>query len=90
MIRSIVSNFARALLKKKVFTLGSKDINIINNTIVYDNYKYLSFSKHKQEQKLLKVIHSENGLKARVGAVKEDSTTFEGRSYLKVFNQKMT
>ena len=38
-MRSIVNNLGRALVKKRVLTLGSKDINIIDNTTVFDNYK---------------------------------------------------
>ena len=38
-MRSIVNNLGRALVKKRALTLGSKDINIIDNTTVFDNYK---------------------------------------------------
>ena len=38
-MRSIVNNLGRALVKKRALTLDSKDINIIDNTTVFDNYK---------------------------------------------------
>ena len=34
--RSVVNNVGRALTKKKVLTLGSKDIDTINNSDIYD------------------------------------------------------
>ena len=43
--RSIVNNVGRALVKKKVLMLGSKDIDTINNLDVYDTYKDLYLSK---------------------------------------------
>ena len=39
--RSIMNNVDRALIKKKVFMLGSKDIDTINNSDIYDTYKDL-------------------------------------------------
>ena len=39
--RSIVKNVGRALVKKKVLMLGSKEIDTINNTDTYDTYKDL-------------------------------------------------
>ena len=46
--RSIVNNIGRALVKKKVLRLGSKDIDMINNSGIYDTYKdlYLSEKEH--------------------------------------------
>ena len=38
---SIMNNVGRALIKKKVFMLGSKDIDTINNSDIYDTYKDL-------------------------------------------------
>ena len=35
-VRSIVNNVGRALVKKKVSMLGSKDIDKINNSDIYD------------------------------------------------------
>ena len=43
--RSIVNNVGRALVKKKVLMLGSKEIDTINNSDIYDTYKDLYLSK---------------------------------------------
>ena len=56
--------------KKKVLLLGSKDIDTINNSDIYDTYKDLYLSEKEREEKLLQGIQSANGLKARVGAKK--------------------
>ena len=72
--RSIVNNVGRALVKKKVFMLGSKDIVTINNSDVYDTYKDLYLSKREPEEKLLQDIQPPNGSKASVGAKKADVT----------------
>ena len=37
--RSVVNNVGRALVKKKVLMLGSTDIDMINNSGIYDTYK---------------------------------------------------
>ena len=39
---SVVKNVGRALVKKKVLMLVSKDIDTINNSDVYDTYKDLT------------------------------------------------
>ena len=54
--------------------LGSKDIDTINNTDVYDTYKDLYLSEKESEEKLLQGIQLANGLQARVGAKKSDGT----------------
>ena len=48
--------------------LGSKDIDTINNSDIYDTYKDLYLSKKEREEKLLQGIQSANGLNAHVGA----------------------
>ena len=68
--RSVVNNIGRALAKKKVLILGSKDIDTINNSNIYDTYKYLYLSEKESEEKLLQGIQSASGLKARVGEKK--------------------
>ena len=70
--RSVVNNVGRALVKKKVLMLGSKEIDTINQSYIYDTYKDLYFSKQEREEKLLQDIQSAIGLKARVGATKAD------------------
>ena len=72
--RSVVNNVGRALVKKKVLMLGSKDIGTINNSDIYDTYKDLYLSEKEREEKLLQGIQSANGLKARLGAKKADGT----------------
>ena len=51
--RSVVNNVGRALVKKKVLMLGSKDIDTINNSDIYDTYKDLYLSEKEREEKLL-------------------------------------
>ena len=68
--RGIVNNLGRALMKKKVLMLGSKDIGTINNSGVCDTNKYLYFSGKEREEKLLQGIQLAISLKARVGAKK--------------------
>ena len=72
--RSVVKNVGRALVKKKVLMLGSKDIDTINNSDIYDTYMDLYLSEKEHEEKLLQGIQPANGLKARVGAKKLDGT----------------
>ena len=43
--RSFVNNVGRALVKKKVLMLDSKDIDTINNSDIYNTYKDLYFSE---------------------------------------------
>ena len=71
---SIVNNVGKALVKKKLFMLGSKDTDTINNSYVYDKYKDLYLSEKEHEEKLLHDIQLVNGLKAHVGAKKGDGT----------------
>ena len=72
--RTVVNNVGRALVKKKVLMLGSKDIDTINNLDIVDTYKDFYLSKKEREEKLLQGIQSANGLKARLGAKKADGT----------------
>ena len=68
--RSAVNNVGRTLVKKKVLMLGSKEIDTINNSDIYDMYKDLYLNKRECKKKLVQGKHSANGLKARVGAKK--------------------
>ena len=54
--------------------IGSKDIDTINNSDIYDKYKDLDLREKEREEKLLQVIQSANGLKARLSAKKVDGT----------------
>ena len=54
--------------------LGSKEIDVINNSCIYDAYKDLYLSKKEREERLLQGIQSANGLKTRVGGQKSDGT----------------
>ena len=71
---SVVNNVGRALVKKKKLTLGSTEIDTINNSDIYDTYKELYLSKKERQEGLLQGIQPANGLKARVGAKKTDGT----------------
>ena len=59
---------------KKVLLLGSKEIDTINNSDIYDTYKDLYLSKKEREEKLLQGIQSANGLKARLDPKNADGT----------------
>ena len=72
--RSIVNNVSRALVKKNVIMLASKDIHKINNSDIYDMYKELYLSEKEREENLVQGIQLANDLKARVGAKKADGT----------------
>ena len=72
--RSVVNNVGRALVKRKVLMLGSKDIDTINNSDIYDIYKDLYLSEKEHEEKLIQGMQSANGSKARLGAKKADGT----------------
>ena len=72
--RSVVNNVGRALVKKKVLMLGSKEIDTVNQSYIYDTYKDLYLSKQEREEKLLQGIQPATGLKARLGATKADGT----------------
>ena len=72
--RSVVDNVGRALVKKKVLMLGSKDIDTINNSDIYDTYKDLYLSEKEREERVLQGIQPANGLKARLGEKKADGT----------------
>ena len=69
--RSVVNNVCRALVKKKVLKLGSKNIDTIDNSDVYDMYKDLYMSKKKREERLLQGIQSVNGSKLPLGLKKQ-------------------
>ena len=71
--RSVVNNGGRALVEKKLI-LGSKSIDTINNSDIYDMYKELFLSEKEREERLLQGIQLANGLKARVCAKKADDT----------------
>ena len=54
--RSVVNNVGRTLVKKKVLMLDSTDIDMINNSDIYDIYKDLYLSEKEREEKLLQGI----------------------------------
>ena len=73
-VHSVVKNVGRALVKKEVLILGSKDIDMINNSDIYDTYKDLYLTKKECEKKLLQGMQSTSGLKARMSVKKADGT----------------
>ena len=87
--RSVVNNVGRTLVKKKVLMLGSKDIDTIDNPDISGTYKDLYLSEKEREGKLLQVIKSANGLKARLRAKKADGTalTMTAQENIKTFNK---
>ena len=72
--RSAVNNVGRALVKKKELMLGSKDIEKINRSDIYDTYKDLCLSKKERKENLLEGIQSAKDLKTRIGTKKADDT----------------
>ena len=58
-----MNNVGRAIVKKKVLMPGSKDIDTINNSDVYNTYKDLYVNQKELKEKLLQGIQSDNGLK---------------------------
>ena len=72
--RRVVNNVGRALVKKKVLMLGSKEIETTNNSDIYDTYKDLYLNKIEGEEKLLQGIQSANPLKTCVGGKKAGGT----------------
>ena len=70
--RSVVNNVGQAISKKKVLMLGSKDIDMINNSDIYDTYKDLYLSEKERQEKLLQGIQSANCFKAQAGAKTAD------------------
>ena len=50
--RSVINNIGRALVKTKVLMLGSKGIEMIDNSDIYDTYKDLYLSKKQREERL--------------------------------------
>ena len=73
--RSVVNKVGRSLVKKKVLILGSKDIDMINNSDIHDTYKNLYLSEKEREENLLQGIQSTNCVRVRVGAKKADGTS---------------
>ena len=58
-----MNNVGRTLVKKKVLMLGSKDIDTINRSDIYDTYKDLCLREKEREEKLLQDIQSANGFR---------------------------
>ena len=69
-----MNNVDRALVKKKVFMLATKDIDTINNSGIYDTYQDIFLYEKEREEKLLQGIKLANDLKACAGAKKSDGT----------------
>ena len=84
--RSVVNNVGRALVNKKVLMLGSKDIDTINNSDIYDTYKHLYLSKKEREEKLLQSIQSVNSLKTRVSTTL--AVAMQENAIKKTFNKR--
>ena len=72
--------------------LGSKDIDTINNSDIYDKYKDLYLSEKECEMKPLKGIQSSSGSKSRVGAKKVEGTalrmTTQENAIKKMFDKR--
>ena len=92
--RCVVNNVGRAFVKKKVLMFGSKDIDMIDDSDIYDTYKGLYQSEKEREEKLLQGIESANGLKSRVGAKISDGTalalTTQENAIKKTFDKRFS
>ena len=53
--RSSVNNVGKPLVKQKILILGSKEIDMINNSNIYDTYKGLYLSEKEGEEQLFQV-----------------------------------
>ena len=73
--RSVANNVGRVLVKKKKLILGSKSIDTISNSDIYDTYKELYLSEKEREDRLFEGIQSGNGLKTRMRAIKQMAHT---------------
>ena len=61
--RSVVNNVGRALVKKRVLMLGSKEIDTVNQSYIYDTYKDLCLSKQDGKKSFFKVSSLQQVLK---------------------------
>ena len=57
--RSVVNNIGRALVAKITLTLGSKELEVIENCDIFDTYEHLYLTKNKSEKIHLKGIQPE-------------------------------
>ena len=71
---SVVNNVGRALVKKKLLRLGSKEVDVINNSDIYDALQDFYLSEKEREERLLQGIQPANELKMRLGGKKSDGT----------------
>ena len=62
--RRVVNNVGRNLVAKKTLTLGSKELEVIENCDIFETYKDLYLTKKQRENMHLQDIQTENGLKA--------------------------
>ena len=65
--RTVVNNVGRALVKKEVLRLGSKEIDKINNSCIYDAYKDLYLSEKEREEKAISRHTTSQWVKSTVG-----------------------
>ena len=71
---SVVNNVGKALVKKKLLRLGSKEVDVINNSDIYDALQDFYLSEKEREERLLQGIQPANELKMRLGGKKSDGT----------------
>ena len=69
-----MNNVDKALVKKKEFILGSKEIDIISNSGIYDTHKEFYLSKKERNENLIQGVQSANDLKTQMGVKKADGT----------------
>ena len=72
--RTVANNIGRTIVAKKSLSIGSNEVESIDNSDIFDVYKDPYLKKKKRENLLLKGIEAENGLKAKLGAKKADGT----------------
>ena len=72
--RTVVQNVGRNILAKKTLTLGSIEIETIENCDIFDTYKDLFLTEKKRKNMHFQGIQLKNGLDARLDAKKSDGT----------------
>ena len=72
--RTVVSNVGRGLLAKKTLTLGSTELETIENCDIFDTYKDLYLTEKQRENMHFQGIQPKNGLDARLDAKKVNGT----------------
>ena len=72
--RTVVPNIGRNIVAKKTLTIGSTELEVVENCDIFDTYKDLYLTEKQRENMHFQGIQPKNGLDARVDAKKVDGT----------------